>query len=197
MMACGLAMEESLTLPICIVKKDQPINCYVKLKDPITVVVKKDQYSLNNQYIETKDPIPIVKKDQYFFNNQYFGIRSEDENSNYNNSLSHPFLNSKDFMNEIQHLEEEKKKIQDLQKRIDNLSQKNQDILNENSRLLDLDSCIVCTENKAEFMFPDCRHLCLCENCANNVALDSENGGYKCYICRQQNTEAPVRVFRD
>jgi hypothetical protein len=52
--------------------------------------------------------------------------------------------------------------------------------------------CAICFENPKTFMFPKCKHICVCKSCSKKVPKDST--GYKCYICRQNN-ESLVEVF--
>ena len=48
------------------------------------------------------------------------------------------------------------------------------------------ETCCVCLSSPSNILFPDCGHLCICENCNNNItnSTDFNEEDLKCPLCR-------------
>lgn len=54
--------------------------------------------------------------------------------------------------------------------------------------------CAICTERKRQLLIQECKHFCLCFECAR-VLIDKPNAEVCCPLCRTVVKKAMVRIF--
>ncbi|CAD8197646.1 unnamed protein product [Paramecium octaurelia] len=67
-------------------------------------------------------------------------------------------------------------------------SNKNQNSINEDQQSIQ-DKCLICYENQPNILFVPCRHGGICEKCAQDIVLKSN----QCYLCRK-NIQQILRI---
>jgi len=55
------------------------------------------------------------------------------------------------------------------------------------------DECVVCKDNRRQYAFEECGHICLCFSCWRMMRAVS--GSFRCPICREVIRQNPLRVF--
>ena len=58
--------------------------------------------------------------------------------------------------------------------------------LKSNRKCTKEETCCICLSSPSRILFPDCGHLCICENCNNNLTnnTDFDEDDLKCPLCR-------------
>ena len=58
--------------------------------------------------------------------------------------------------------------------------------LKTNTKCTKEETCCICLSSPSRVLFPDCGHLCICENCNNNLTNnhDFDEEDFKCPMCR-------------
>ena len=60
--------------------------------------------------------------------------------------------------------------------------------LRTNKKCTKEETCCICLSNPSNILFPDCGHLCICENCNNNIIE------LKCPMCRTEVTHQRIII---
>lgn len=165
--------------PIVIICREMNFNIVKNPPDSTTPVFNQYHIILATvrhlQLNETSDHISIVLLNQKHVYNgiifklfEFYGIENHpsicqttktNQKRNASNQESEPFLNRSD-------------EIDVLKNSSSNLHQSSSD-LNENT-------CVICLTDHRHVLLLPCRHLCLCNTCAENLKFQSAN----CPICR-------------
>ena len=81
--------------------------------------------------------------------------------------------------------------VNDLEFRLQNLREeieavRNATDLKTNTKCTKEETCCVCLSSPTKVLFPDCGHLCICEECNNSLTTnhDFDEEDFKCPMCR-------------
>ena len=68
--------------------------------------------------------------------------------------------------------------------------------LKSNTKCTREEICCICLYNPSKILFPDCGHLCICENCNNNLTRKTnfEEEQLKCPLCRSPLTLPRITI---
>ena len=71
---------------------------------------------------------------------------------------------------------------------------KTKEDLKNNIKCTKEETCCVCLSSPSKVLFPDCGHLCLCEECNNSLTTNHnfEVGNLKCPMCRTEVSQQRI-----
>ena len=68
--------------------------------------------------------------------------------------------------------------------------------IRSNKKCTKEETCCICLLKPSRVLFPDCGHLCICENCNNNLTINTnfEEEQLKCPLCRTITTQPRITI---
>ena len=85
-------------------------------------------------------------------------------------------------------------RVENLRKELEEI--KSKEDLKKNLKCTKEETCCVCLSSPSKVLFPDCGHLCLCEECNNSLTTnhDFEEEDFKCPMCRTKVTTPRIII---
>ena len=137
---------------------------------------------------ENNDSKSVVNKIQNFFNN------SENElSATVRNLFSLAIGTIIDLRDTIYEL---KQKLAMKETKVKNLEKQLEEALDKTSRN-NVSTCSICLTKESEVAFVRCGHMCVCEECSNEMKLRENCGPNECINCPICRTNGPtIRIWK-